>query len=352
MTDDELEEAGYVHYEGDEDWWIPSGVDLYPADAASRFYMPTGSRDPYGIETVAEHDDYDLLLERTAVTQAPWQQQTSVNDYRTLTPVLTTDGNGNRSAIEIDALGLVVRSARMGKVGSADGDSLADPTARMDYVLDAWLNDRKPNSIRIRARERHGAANTGWRESWVYSNGSGGTAMIKAQAAPGPALAVEDDGSVSEVEADPAGSGPAAPSSTTRATRSPATTPTSASPMSTRERRPCASWGGRPASSTTRWAATSGPSRRTARSRARARPLGHAGLRRQRRRRGERLVRRPRQPRPRHRSRARRPRAARGLAGSETREHAGSGAGRSTRSRPPGVRRPRRRHAFGDADAR
>ena len=62
----------------------PVGVDLYPADAASRFYMPTGSRDPYGTETVAEHDDYDLLLERTAVTQAPWQQQTSVNDYRTL----------------------------------------------------------------------------------------------------------------------------------------------------------------------------------------------------------------------------------------------------------------------------
>ena len=50
-----------------------------------------------------------------------------------------------------------------GQGGLRDGDSLADPTARMDYVLDAWLNDRKPNSIRIRARERHGAANTGWR---------------------------------------------------------------------------------------------------------------------------------------------------------------------------------------------
>jgi RHS repeat-associated protein len=202
VTDDELEKAGYVHYD-DDDWWIPSGVDLYAADAASRFYMPTGSIDPFGIETLAEFDDYDLLLERTVVTQAPWQQQTSVNDYRTLTPVMTTDGNGNRSAIEIDALGLVTRSARMGKEGSADGDTLADPTARMDYVLDAWINEGKPNSIRIRARERHGPANTGWRESWVYSNGSGGTALMKAQAAPGPALAVKDDGSVSEVAADP-----------------------------------------------------------------------------------------------------------------------------------------------------
>jgi RHS repeat-associated protein len=203
VTDAELQAAGFVHFEGDADWWIPSGADVYPADAATRFYLPTSGIDAFGIETTATFDAYELLVEHTEVVQAPWQQTSAINDYRILAPVETTDANGNRSQIEVDALGLVVRSAVMGKTGTPDGDTLGDPTVKMDYTLDAWRVHGRPNSVRIRARERHGAANTRFRESWVYSNGSGGVALMKAQAAPGNALAVADDGTVSEVDADP-----------------------------------------------------------------------------------------------------------------------------------------------------
>ncbi len=55
-----------------------------------------------------------------------------------------TDPNGNRTAVEIDALGMVVKSAVMGKAGSGDGDTLADPTARMECDTFNWKNHGKP----------------------------------------------------------------------------------------------------------------------------------------------------------------------------------------------------------------
>src|SRR6185503_716627 len=48
VTDAELAAAGYVHSDGDDAWWIPSGTALYPADPAAGFYLPTGSRDLFG----------------------------------------------------------------------------------------------------------------------------------------------------------------------------------------------------------------------------------------------------------------------------------------------------------------
>ncbi|TMV44387.1 toxin [Paenibacillus mesophilus] len=203
VTDVDLAAAGYVHFQNDDGWWVRSGTAIYPADPAAHFYIPVGAKDPLGVETVADLDRYDLLVERVRVKQADWSVLSAVNDYRTLGPVMTTDPNKNRAAVQIDALGMVVRSAVMGKEGSDDGDTLADPTTRLEYELFNWMNEGKPNRIRLFAREQHGAANTGWKESCLYWNGSGGVAMAKTRAAPGKALRANPDGTLREVDADP-----------------------------------------------------------------------------------------------------------------------------------------------------
>lgn len=197
--------AGYVHVGGDSNWWIPSGTPVYPADPAAAFYIPAGVRDSLGLETLATYDQYLLLIEQVRITQAAWNTIVAVNDYRMLGPVLLTDPNGNRSAVAHDALGLVERSATMGRAGAGEGegDTLAAPTTRIEYELFNWMLHGQPNFAHSFAREQHGAANTRWQESYAYSNGSGGADLIKAQAHPGKALQVQADGSVLEVGADP-----------------------------------------------------------------------------------------------------------------------------------------------------
>lgn len=203
VSDAEFVAAGYVHFNGDTNWWIPFGTAVYPANPDATFYLPIGAKDPLGVETRATFDKYVLLIEKVEVKQAAWNVVTAINDYRVLGPVLMTDPNGNRSAVEHDVLGMVVKTAIMGKAGSADGDTLTDPTTRMEYELFNWMNNRKPNFVHTFAREQHGAANPRWQESYAYSNGSGGVAMVKAQAHPGKAFKVNPDGTKAEVDADP-----------------------------------------------------------------------------------------------------------------------------------------------------
>jgi RHS repeat-associated protein len=203
VTDADFTAAGYQHFNGDANWWIPSGTAIYPANPADRFYIPIGSKDPMGLETIATLDRYNLLVERVQVRQAAWTETIAINDYRVLAPVMAIDPNKNRAAVEFDVLGMVVKSAVMGKEGAAEGDTLDDPTVRMEYELFNWMNHRQPNFVRTFAREQHGAANPRWQESYAYSNGSGGVAMVKAQAHPGKALQVNPDGTSTEVNANP-----------------------------------------------------------------------------------------------------------------------------------------------------
>lgn len=51
----------------------------------------------------------------------------SLSFYRVMAPWQMTDPNGDRGAARFDALGRVVATAVMGKVGSTDGDTLEDP---------------------------------------------------------------------------------------------------------------------------------------------------------------------------------------------------------------------------------
>ncbi|MGD2091706.1 MAG: RHS repeat-associated core domain-containing protein [Candidatus Aminicenantes bacterium] len=75
----------------------------------------------------------------------------------------------------------------MGKEGAGEGDTLADPTARLEYDLFNWQNHQKPNYVHTFAREKHGPANPRWQESYAYSDGCGNAIMTKVQAEPGKA---------------------------------------------------------------------------------------------------------------------------------------------------------------------
>ncbi len=203
IADADFSAAGYVHFNGDSNWWIPSATVRYPADPAAHFYLPVASQDPLGLETVVTYDQYELLAQQIQVTQAPWNITTATNDYRVLGPVLVTNPNQNRSAVEINELGLVVKSAVMGKQGAGEGDTLADPTVRLEYNLWNWMGSGKPNSVHAFAREQYGASNPRFQESYLYINGYGGVAMSKVQAHPGKALQANPDGTTSEVDANP-----------------------------------------------------------------------------------------------------------------------------------------------------
>ncbi|MEU6352029.1 SpvB/TcaC N-terminal domain-containing protein [Streptomyces sp. NPDC047072] len=202
VTEADLTGAGYVRLAGDTGWWIPSGTAVHPpGDPAARFFRAVGTRSPFGVETVTDFDAHDLLPVRHRVVQAPWNTVELANDYRVLAPVGLTDPNGNRSAVAYDILGLVVRTALIGKDG--EGDTLADPTTRLEYDLFQWARHGTPNFSRVLARERHGAPDSPLRESYTHLDGAGAPALTKSRTAPGEALAVGPDGTPATVHADP-----------------------------------------------------------------------------------------------------------------------------------------------------
>lgn len=164
-------DAGYVHTEGDLNWWAPSGRTFFSpgtADSAavelvfarSHFFRPHRFRDPFHTnaiptETFATYDVYHLLLLETRdalgnrVTSGERNAAniivTQGNNYRVLQPELVTDPNGNRTAVSFDSLGMVVGTALMGKQLPApvEGDSLTpafEPNLTEAEILDHLAN--------------------------------------------------------------------------------------------------------------------------------------------------------------------------------------------------------------------
>lgn len=179
-----LTEGGYVRFLSDDDaWWMPSGRAAFSGSAT--FYLPTAFFDPFGNTSSVAYDAYFLAV--LQATDPVGNTVAADYDYRVLSPVLVTDANGNRAAAQFDELGRVVATAIMGKVGDADGDTLADPTTTLDYDLTRFATTGEPNVVHSRAREVHGPANTRWREAYSYSDGSGHEVMTKVPAEPGRA---------------------------------------------------------------------------------------------------------------------------------------------------------------------
>jgi len=152
VTDDILStDAGYIHTEGDDQWWIPSERVFYSAVesdspaaelavARAHFFRPRRSVNPFGGATTMSYDAYDLLLRQTV--DALGNTSTAEHDYRVLQPARTTDANGNRSEAAFDTLGLVVGTAVKGKPGEGLGDTLSGFTADLtEAQVDAFVAD-------------------------------------------------------------------------------------------------------------------------------------------------------------------------------------------------------------------
>jgi RHS repeat-associated protein len=180
-----LDEGKYVQRDGV--WWIPSGQTLFETQHVNSdrdpFYLPIAFKDPFDNINRSSYDAYSLFV--TGTTDALGNQITAENDYRVLQPSLMTDPNQNRSAVAFDELGMVVATAVMGKTNAGEGDTLADPTTRLEYDLFNWINNSRPNFVHTLAREQHGPANPRWQESYSYSDGSGREVLKKVQAEPG-----------------------------------------------------------------------------------------------------------------------------------------------------------------------
>ena len=177
-----LSEGGYVRFLPDDDaWWTPSGRAAF--SGPTTFYVPTAFFDAFGNMSSVAYDAYFLAV--LQATDPVGNTVAAEYDYRVLSAVLVTDANGNRAAAQFDELGMVVATAIMGKVGDADGDTLADPTTTLDYDLMRFATTGKPNVVHSRARELHGPANTRWQEAYSYPDGSGHEVMKKIPAEPG-----------------------------------------------------------------------------------------------------------------------------------------------------------------------
>jgi RHS repeat-associated protein len=238
-----VDDGRYVHSEGDNQWWIPSGRVFYSpgisddfvterAFAQQHFFLPLRFQDPFGQTTTIslEHDllaleSRDALGNTVTVGERTSDGIQSGNDYRVLQPRLVTDPNGNRTAVAFDAMGMVVGTAIMGKRDEVprrgdllDGfepdlsdevaaahlaNPLADPhsilahaTTRLIYDLFAYSRSKllpqpRPAVVYTMVRETHDAdlapgQLTKIQHSFSYSDGFGRELQRKIQAEPGP----------------------------------------------------------------------------------------------------------------------------------------------------------------------
>jgi RHS repeat-associated protein len=176
-----LSEGRYV--QRDANYWTASGRVIFDP---ARFYLPTEAVDPFGEHSFVTYDAFALLI--TGTRDPLFNTTSAENDYRVLSPSQVTDPNLNRVALAFDALGMVVKTAVMGKAGAApaEGDTLADPTMRLEYDLLRWQTQQKPSFVHTFAREQHVTVDPASRiqESFTYSDGFGRVAMQKVQAEP------------------------------------------------------------------------------------------------------------------------------------------------------------------------
>ncbi|MFC5470963.1 SpvB/TcaC N-terminal domain-containing protein [Cohnella suwonensis] len=215
-----LDEGGYVRFDGDPHWWIPSGTATYSEGAENRFFLPDGFIDIAGNASSVNYDRYGLLAVRSVDPLG--NTVNCENDYRVLQPCRMTDLNGNRSGVCFDVLGMVTGTAVSGKDGESAGDTLdgfladlddatilhlmehpleephqwlARASSRTVYDMERYLRTSgnehpQPNVACTFTRETHDAdlplgGTTRTCVRFLYSDGFGRTVQSKNQAEPG-----------------------------------------------------------------------------------------------------------------------------------------------------------------------
>jgi len=206
--------GGYVDLNHDGNWWLPSSTPIYNRNASQRFYLPDGSLDPLGHPAWIDLDDYFLLPMRSL--DAKQNETIAFNDYRLLQPKYLRDANHNWAAVEVDELGIVTKSAIMGKVSgvingeapsayaSSEGDNLEYPSAELSYgFYDPTTNH--PAFVYTKSYAQHFSADSSenrsdYLQEYKYFDGSSNPVMVKVQAEPGLAKLRNDEGSIEEVD--------------------------------------------------------------------------------------------------------------------------------------------------------
>ena len=118
------EDGGYVHSEGDDNWWIPSGGFFIRLRSPTR--QPKNSRLRSDISSyrtapaIRSETASSRVTTRTIFSSSKPSIHSAIgsvrdHDYRVLQPFRVTDPNGNRAEVAFDTLGLVAGTAVMGK---------------------------------------------------------------------------------------------------------------------------------------------------------------------------------------------------------------------------------------------
>ncbi|MEG4274721.1 MULTISPECIES: SpvB/TcaC N-terminal domain-containing protein [unclassified Microcoleus] len=230
VTEDVLSEGGYLHSEGDSNWWIPSGrVFHHPEAGASsaqelafaqaHFFLPHRFEDPFNNITTVEYDGYDLMV--TTTRDAIGNEVKAEHDYRVMQPRVAIDPNQNRAQVAFDVLGMVAGAAVLGKVEAGESESgdslqefiadlsdeqvqgflqqprataqqlLGNATSRIIYDLHRFQKSGQPVFAATIAREQHVNSAYGMESpvqvTFSYSDGFGREVQMKVQAEPGNA---------------------------------------------------------------------------------------------------------------------------------------------------------------------
>jgi RHS repeat-associated protein len=214
----------------DNYYLLPSGRKNYDV---SHFFLSTAYTDPFGNITTIQYDPNYYLFVLSVTDALSNTVSTTGFNYRTLSPYLMTDINGNRSGVRFDEVGVVVNTFLMGKQDENKGDFLDiatseingsdQPGSVMEYEISQWYDQSmvagfditayykpQPNYVHAKSRTAHyyadgGMVNTNpvvWLEAYSYSDGGGHEILKKVQADPGEALQVNSTGNIASVKND------------------------------------------------------------------------------------------------------------------------------------------------------
>ena len=110
-------------------------------------------RDSYNNEATVAYDSYRLLPETVTL---PGGMQTSAEyDYRIMQVYKVTDANANITQYAFSPLGLMTKTALLAKGDGTEGDTMEDPSVRLEYDFFAFLNEGKPIWVKTIQRENH-----------------------------------------------------------------------------------------------------------------------------------------------------------------------------------------------------
>jgi RHS repeat-associated protein len=211
VTDSMLRDEGqYVLRDGA--WWAPSGRAIFDP---ALFFLAVEAVDPFGERHLLRYDDYALLVldaedpAHNHVTSGLRDSAGTItrngNDYRVLAPTVVCDPNRNRTVVDFDALGMVVKQWQMGREGANEGDGPDTPGVVIRYELDAWRQGNGPAFAHVATREVHRVGGDpfaqdgtpqrkGFQHARSYSDGLGREVMKKVQAEPGQVPIVDANG--------------------------------------------------------------------------------------------------------------------------------------------------------------